>query len=66
MKLSPTIGLCAGCRHVQVVRSAKNSFFVLCRLSKTDPAFDKYPVLPVFQCAGFAPPDTPAPQNRPA
>jgi hypothetical protein len=65
MQLSPAIGLCAVCRHVQVVRSARDSFFVLCRLSKTDPHFAKYPVLPVFQCVGFTPPGLPPTENHP-
>ena len=50
--LSP-IGLCAACRHVQVVKSAKGSFFVLCGLAKSNPQFNKYPLLPVFHCTGF-------------
>jgi hypothetical protein len=55
MKLSPTIGLCASCQHVKVIKSAKDSFFIMCRLAKTDPRFEKYPVLPVFRCAGYKP-----------
>ncbi len=56
MKLSPIIGLCANCRHVNVIKSAKGSFFVMCGLAKTDSRFEKYPLLPVFQCAGYRPP----------
>ena len=46
-------GLCAGCEHLQIVRSARGSEFVLCRLSFSDPRFPKYPSLPVLECAGY-------------
>jgi hypothetical protein len=46
-------GLCATCSHRQIVRSARGSEFVLCRLSFTDPRFPKYPPLPVVACAGY-------------
>jgi hypothetical protein len=50
-------GLCERCMHVQVVVSARGSRFYLCRLSQTDPAFPKYPVIPVLECRGFTPAD---------
>ena len=50
-------GLCHRCRHAQVVVSARGSVFTLCRLSRTDPRFPKYPPLPVTACAGFTPLD---------
>jgi hypothetical protein len=53
MQLSPYIGLCAACRHVKVIQSAKGSFFIMCGRAKTDPNFSKYPVLPVMRCAGY-------------
>jgi hypothetical protein len=40
---------------VQIVRSARGSEFVLCRLSFSDPRFPKYPPLPVLECAGYQP-----------
>jgi len=46
-------GLCEGCRHRRVVTSARGSRFLLCERSKTDPAFPKYPRLPVLRCSGF-------------
>ena len=49
------VGLCAVCRHVRVIESAKGSMFVMCDLSKKDSRFTKYPLLPVLQCAGFVP-----------
>jgi hypothetical protein len=53
MQLSPHIGLCAACRHVKVIQSAKGSFFIMCGRAKTDPRFSKYPVLPVLRCIGY-------------
>ncbi|MBI5431504.1 MAG: hypothetical protein HZA52_01605 [Planctomycetes bacterium] len=56
-KLPPVAraSLCARCRHVQLVESAKGSVFLLCALAKTDPRFPKYPPQPVLACSGFAP-----------
>lgn len=47
------IGLCATCRHAQIVTSAKGSVFYLCRLSQDDPRFARYPPLPVRVCSGY-------------
>ena len=49
-----TGGLCDTCRHAQQIQSAKGSVFLLCGLGKTDPAFPKYPRLPVLACSGFS------------
>jgi len=46
-------GLCETCTHVQIVRSSKGSSFVLCRLSEVNPAFRRYPALPVITCRGY-------------
>jgi hypothetical protein len=46
-------GLCDRCRHQELVRT-RRSTFSLCLRSRTDPAYPRYPVLPVLQCAGFA------------
>jgi hypothetical protein len=48
-------GLCHDCAHARVIRSAKGSEFLLCRLSERDPNFPKYPRLPVLSCAGYKP-----------
>jgi hypothetical protein len=48
-------GLCSDCIHTSIIRSSKNSVFLLCELSKTDPAFPKYPRLPVLSCTGYQP-----------
>jgi hypothetical protein len=54
MGLTP-YGLCSGCEHQQLVRTGRGSEFTLCRRSKTDPAYPKYPRVPVLRCAGFEP-----------
>jgi hypothetical protein len=46
-------GLCATCRHVKKNRSDRGSVFYYCRKSETDPAFPKYPRLPVRTCPGY-------------
>ena len=50
-----TVGLCAACRHVRVIRSDRQLVFYLCTLSAVDQRFPKYPKLPVLSCAGYAP-----------
>jgi hypothetical protein len=46
-------GLCASCRHVQVVTSSRESIFYRCLMADVDPAFRRYPVLPVLTCRGY-------------
>ena len=48
-------GLCADCTHARKIQSSKGSVFLRCELSKTDPAFPKYPRLPVLSCPGYRP-----------
>ena len=52
----PGAGLCDSCAHQQVVRTTRGSVFSLCLRSRTDPAYVKYPPLPVRVCAGHEPP----------
>ncbi|HYG61055.1 MAG TPA: hypothetical protein VEL74_00615 [Thermoanaerobaculia bacterium] len=47
-------GLCATCEHLRLVAS-KRSVFVRCGLAETDPAFPRYPPLPVRACSGWRP-----------
>jgi hypothetical protein len=47
------VGLCRTCVNAQVVTSARQSTFYMCRLSAIDPRFPKYPTLPVRQCDGY-------------
>jgi len=46
-------GLCADCANGRRVESARGSVFWLCERSATDPAFAKYPRLPVLRCPGY-------------
>ncbi len=47
-------GLCARCRHVREIVSARGSRFLLCSRSSAEPErFARYPRLPVLRCAGF-------------
>ncbi len=52
---SANAGLCQSCTHSRKITSAHDSVFYLCQLGFTDPAFPKYPRLPVLTCAGFTP-----------
>jgi hypothetical protein len=45
-------GLCASCRHARVVRTERSAFW-LCERSRVDPAFPRYPRLPVLRCRGY-------------
>ncbi|MCB0875295.1 MAG: hypothetical protein R2718_09750 [Solirubrobacterales bacterium] len=46
-------GLCDRCAHQRVVRNTRGSAFSRCELARTDPAFVKYPRVPVLRCPGF-------------
>ena len=50
---SPPPGLCGVCRHSRLITPARGSVFRLCERSATDPAYPRYPALPVLRCAGF-------------
>jgi len=47
------VGLCGACRNARRIVSARGSVFLLCRLSRTDERFARYPQLPVWRCPGF-------------
>jgi hypothetical protein len=47
-----TESLCETCQNVQEVLTPKGSRFLLCRLSRSDAAFPKYPPQPVVRCDG--------------
>ncbi len=47
-------GLCDSCGHQVIVRNTRGSVFSLCGLSREDPAYPRYPRLPVMACAGYA------------
>jgi hypothetical protein len=45
--------LCETCSLVRELVTPKGSRFLLCQLSKTDPAYPKYPPQPVVRCEGY-------------
>lgn len=53
MGSAPAIGLCVKCLHQRVVRNTRGSVFSLCRRARDDPAYPRYPRLPVLVCGGF-------------
>jgi len=55
MTQAPAAGLCDSCRHQQIVRSGRGSVFSLCRRSRTDDRYPKYPRIPVVRCLGYVP-----------
>ena len=46
-------GLCDSCSHQQVVRNTRGSAFSLCRRSRTDSRYPRYPRIPVLACPGY-------------
>jgi hypothetical protein len=49
----PRAGLCDTCRHQRLVPNTRGSVFSLCERSRTDPAYPRYPRLPVVECPGY-------------
>jgi hypothetical protein len=45
-------GLCDTCVHQQLVRNTRGSVFSLCRRSRSEPDFPRYPRTPVLECRG--------------
>ena len=45
--------LCETCAWMREVVTPRGSRFLLCQLSKTDPAYPKYPPQPVVRCDGY-------------
>ena len=52
MHVQPPLGLCADCRHAREVASARGSRFTMCGRARDEPAYAKYPALPVLRCVG--------------
>ena len=53
--MRPAAGLCDTCVHQQLVHTTRGSTFSLCRRSREEPAYPKYPQLPVRACPGHEP-----------
>jgi hypothetical protein len=49
----PPAGLCDTCAHQKLIRTGRGSVFSMCERSKSDPAYPKYPRLPVRECPGY-------------
>jgi hypothetical protein len=49
----PAAGLCDTCTFQQEVHNTRGSSFSLCQRSREDPAYPRYPRLPVLSCAGY-------------
>ena len=54
MPVTP-IGRCTTCVHQKLIRSGRGSEFSMCLRHRTDPAYPKYPRLPVLRCPGHEP-----------
>ena len=59
----PPAGLCDGCKHQRLVANTRGSEFSLCERSRTDPAYPRYPRLPVTDCRGHEPRTDPRPPD---
>jgi len=59
----PPAGLCNACVHQQLVPNRRGSVFSLCRRSKTDPSFPRYPRIAVMECRGFEPAQADRPEG---
>ena len=51
----PSAGLCESCAHQRLVRNTRGSSFSLCERSREEPAYPRYPHLPVIECSGYEP-----------
>ena len=49
------VGLCESCEHHREVVNRRGSRFHLCERAKHDPAYPRYPALPVLRCGGYEP-----------
>jgi hypothetical protein len=51
--VNASVGLCARCACASVREGARGSRFWRCGRADSDPAFRRYPALPVVACPGF-------------
>jgi hypothetical protein len=51
-RLGQDPGLCRTCEHLRLLASPR-SVFARCALADSDPAFPRYPPLPVLRCGGY-------------
>ncbi len=55
LKLGADPGLCAACQHAKLNETRRGTAYLRCTRAEWDPAFPRYPRLPVTDCAGFEP-----------
>jgi hypothetical protein len=55
----PDAGLCGGCRHARLNQTRRGPVYLRCQLASLDPAYPRYPRLPVLRCAGYQPTEQP-------
>lgn len=60
---SSPAGLCDHCTNVRIIQNRRGSRFYRCSLADVDPAFLRYPPLPVLICRGFTKADPVAPSQ---
>ena len=53
--MAASVGLCARCAFASTQAGARGSRYWRCRRADLDPAFARYPALPVLRCPGFEP-----------
>jgi hypothetical protein len=46
-------GLCSDCLHAKKIRTEKEGGYILCKYSRGDSSYPKYPRLPVRDCKAF-------------
>ena len=51
----PPAGLCDACVHQKLIANTRGSTFSMCLKAREDPAFPKYPRIPVAACPGYTP-----------
>lgn len=52
----PRVGLCQGCAHARSLPHPRGGMaYWRCARAETDPAYPKYPRLPLAACPGFTP-----------
>jgi hypothetical protein len=53
----PPAGLCDSCTQQKLIGTTRGSEFSMCLRARTDPAYPKYPRIPVAACPGWEPRD---------
>jgi len=51
--VEPDVGLCFTCRWTRATTNRQGSTFFRCLRSESDPAYSRYPPLPVRSCPGY-------------